>query len=197
MKRGLAPTFKVRVSGGFILLFALIYFFDGSGFIASALPAVTAHEAGHVLVMRLFGARAHKLELSVSGLSLDYIGELGPKGTWLTAAAGPVFGIAYAFIAARLGMLWDSEPLLMSAGFSLILSAFNLLPALPLDGGRVLRFFLSCSRGEAYSKRALERAGLIISFLLLCIGFYFLISRQGYALFFAGVWLLAVQGEAT
>ena len=61
-----------NISAGAILLFALMYFFDGRGLISALMPAVLAHELAHALTLRLCGCRLTRVSVSVFGAEMDY-----------------------------------------------------------------------------------------------------------------------------
>ena len=144
------------------------------------LLAVTAHEAGHLLALRLLGCRVTELRAELSGLCIRYAGSPGRWGEVIAAVSGPLAGLLYALPAARCGAGGE-----LSAGISLLLSIFNLIPALPLDGGRAAEALLG------------DRAARILSFvsaLAVCfIGLALFHRGFGAALALAGFYLLAFQ----
>jgi Zn-dependent protease len=184
------PHLKINISSGFLLLMAIIYFFDSCGIFLAALPALIVHEGGHILAMRLFGARPTALRAGISGFALDFSGDISCHGEFLTTLSGPFFGLCFAFLCARLAVIFESEYLLSCAGIGLILNCFNLLPALPLDGGRAVSIGAAFFWGNKVSKVI----SLVLSFgisLALCLfGLYFLLDGKGAALLIAGIWLL-------
>ena len=123
-----------NVSAGAVLLFALMYFFDGSGLLSAAAPAICVHEAGHLLPLYLTGHPLRRVSVSLFGLEIDYSGRLQGKTALLCIGGGPLAGLIYAFAACALG----GEFRRMSGAVSFVLTAFNLLPILPLDGGRLV-----------------------------------------------------------
>ncbi|NCC69124.1 MAG: hypothetical protein EOM14_13215 [Clostridia bacterium] len=192
-----APTFRIKLGSGFVLLFAFIYFFDESGFLAALFPTVLVHELGHVISMLFFGAYPTQLKAAFSGFSIDYTGNMIERQEMLTALAGPVFGLVFSFMCARLGRMWNSEYLLMCAGLGFILNSFNFLPAEPLDGGRVLSFALQNTLGSEKAGPIVRISGMLTSFLLLVSGMYFISVGYGFSLFLAGIWLFILQQNKT
>lgn len=169
---------KLDVSAGALLIFALAYFFDGSGLFASLLPAAAVHEAGHIAVLLACGARIRRLRLDIFGLRLDYGGSPSRTALLCAALAGPAAGLLYAFPAMRAA----GKSLRMSGAISLLLSCFNLLPALPLDGGRALS--LLC---RARTVRLCSRAAAL---LLMAAGLWALFEYGSLSLLVMGGWLL-------
>ncbi len=191
-RRRLAP-FRLEFGAGFIALLAVIYFFDYEGFVPALIPAVAVHELGHMTALILLGRAPRKLTASLSGFSLDYEGHLRPLPSLFTALAGPFFGLCYSFLCAMCGKLWNNDYLLLSAGIGLIINAFNLLPAFPLDGGRALLSFLSLVMDKRRARRIINALGFITAALLIAAGIFFTITLRSPALAAAGVWLLVMQ----
>jgi len=188
-----APAFRIEFKSSFILMFALIWFFDEGGFLAALVPAMLMHELGHIIFLQLFGARPTKLGATLTGLKIDYSGVMTDAQEMLAALAGPAFGLMFSFLCAWFGRLWDNEYLLMCAGLGFIINIFNFLPVLPLDGGRVLDFFLRVLFREDSAWTVLRITGIITATLLVAAGLYQLSRGFGPALFLAGLWLFILQ----
>jgi Zn-dependent protease len=125
----------------------------GSYFVALALillvyAAVLAHEASHVLVAKALGLRVGRVVLQLLGAVSEILDEpQTPAKEYLVAAVGPLTSVLLAGIAAAIGgalpehsvgwLLADS-----TATINGVVAAFNLLPGMPLDGGRLLRALL-------------------------------------------------------
>lgn len=161
--------------------------------LAALLGAVLAHEAGHLLALRLLGWRFRAPRPEAAGLRIDYAGEDSTAGEILSAAAGPAAGFLYAWAAASLGARLGWEALRLSGELSLLLSIFNLLPAPPLDGGRVAAALLSIWPGGAKGERAAKALGLVTALLLCAAGIWSLLCRRGAAMLIAGATLLSQQ----
>ena len=167
--------FEFSVSPCALLFFALLYFFDDSGFYAALLPAAAVHELGHLLALKTVGLSPRRLSLGPVGMELDYRGELAGLRGAFSIAAGPFFGLVY-------GLLVFSpwEYTRFSGGISIALSIFNLLPVLPLDGGRLLELALG-ERGRAVSRT--------VSLLLAAGGLWLWVGRGMFSAFAMGLWL--------
>lgn len=170
---------KLDVSAGALLIFALAYFFDGSGMLSALLPAAVVHEAGHAAVLLAFGARLRRLRMDIFGLRLDYGGRLSRGALLCSALAGPAAGLLYAFPA----MGAADRGVKMSGAISLLLSGFNLLPALPLDGGRALSALCAA--------RTVRRCSCTAALLLMAAGLWALFEYGALSPLIMGGWLLA------
>jgi len=101
----------------------------------------------------------------------------GPATNLLLAMASAVAyhvllaGFQGGWIAAEGALAWLAEPLLLmvriSLIFNLVLMAFNLIPILPLDGGRILVGVLPA--GLAVRLESLERYGMLIFLLIIAV----------------------------
>lgn len=147
---------QYKISASAILVFAAAYFLDDTGVVSAFFPAVAVHEVGHMIVLCLFGARIRKFSVGIFGLEIDYSGLFSEPKTALSLFAGPLFGALYAVAALRA----QTPFLTLSGSISLILTAFNLIPVLPLDGGRLV----ACLLGE-YGGRRLSRVSSVLLLL--------------------------------
>ena len=107
-----------------------------------------------------------------------------------SAAAGPAAGFAYAFLASFLWRETGQDWLSLSAGLSLLLSIFNLLPAPPLDGGRILAPLLCALLGSKKEKRIGRILGFGVGFILCALGIVSALKGKGAAPLLPGLWLL-------
>ena len=92
------------------------------------------HEAGHWAAARLCGLRVRRLRLDAAGLCMETSPCATRREELLCATAGPAAGLLWLFPALRIGGDWGMRSAVAAAA----VNVFNLLPALPLDGGRLL-----------------------------------------------------------
>jgi Zn-dependent protease/CBS domain-containing protein len=157
-----------KQSGAFTALYILALF-----------ASVLLHELGHTLAARHYGIRTIEIVMfPIGGVSRPERQPAPREELWV-AMAGPavnlVIGIALlAWVAHSVGiqaMERLQEPtdanLAQRIGFgNLLLCVFNLLPAYPMDGGRILRGFLALHRPVEEATRIAAGAGQILAFLL-------------------------------
>ena len=135
----------LKISLFFYLFFAALLALGYVRETVSFLLALVIHELGHVLVAKAQGCKITRLAIQPLGgyLYLDDLLEVQPALERRVALAGPAANLLTAVGAMALA---PYSPQGFSGDFiraSLTLMAFNLLPALPLDGGRLLRGWLA------------------------------------------------------
>ena len=162
------------------------------------LASLLAHELAHALVARRNGVEVESIVLWLLGGVAQLRGEARTPGAdFRIAIVGPLtsLGLAIGFgLAARgLGLLGasglPSGVLAYLAATNAMLAVFNLIPAAPLDGGRVLRAALWRWRGERHAAAVnAARAGRVLGFVLIALGVLQVVT--GYGL--GGVWLALI-----
>ena len=140
------------------MFYPLLYFLDSGGWFAALLPGVCLHELGHWAAVRLCRGRVLSLRLDLAGLCMTTTPFSSRADEIFCALAGPVGGLLWLVPAALLGGEWGDK----SARAALLVNAFNLLPALPLDGGRVLLALTPC-RGLVRCSTLLCALGLFLA----------------------------------
>ena len=186
---------EIEVSPGAILLLSGLIFFDRDGLLSALVPAVIAHELGHILAIAMTRGRISLLSFSSAGLRMDYLAPVDASSEIIMCMLGPVMGLIYAFAASNVGAVINSEYLLCSGGLSLVLSLYNLLPALPLDGGRILKIVLEQLADFKAAKAVMFILSLLTGLALSVAGVFYLARGYGYALIPAGLWIMALSAK--
>ncbi len=123
---------RVRVSAGIYLTLAVALLLLPLRWVMAWLLAVTIHETGHYVALRLCKIPIFAIEISPLGVTM-HTGDLQGKETVFCALAGPFFALLFTAL---------SSVLPCTAVCILFQSLYNLLPVCPLDGGRALRAIL-------------------------------------------------------
>lgn len=165
---------------------------EGPMRVGLGLLALLLHELGHLLTARGLGYRVRSLELWPFGAALTMD---GGAGSLPVSLAGPFCGLTAAAMSLMMLRLLPQTAAVMEPFFllNLTLSAVNLLPAEPLDGGRALAALLARTLGMRRARRFTAWTGLCLGGGLLGLGVYgaFLgVGREG-ALLFAGFLLFS------
>ncbi len=109
----------------------------------------------------------------------------------LVALAGPAASLLLALLAAAWGRQGGGENAYLLTGLSLALGLFNLLPAGPLDGGRILRAFLSHRVGPDAGERVSRVLTVVLACALALPGWWVLRTNGNFTLLLCAGWLLA------
>jgi Zn-dependent protease len=203
--------FEIRIDASWLVIAALIVWSLSRGFIPSVLPGVEPgaaltlaviamlglfaslilHELAHSLVARRYGLPVGRITLFLFGGVAELEDE--PKSAasefWI-AVAGPAMSFAlaalFALVASVAGDGAAGVLVRYLATINLVLGAFNLIPAFPLDGGRVLRAALWQRSGDVLSAtRVASRAGSLLALALMGLGLFSVLSGGGVG----GLWL--------
>lgn len=165
---------------------------------------VVLHELGHALAARRFGIRTRDITLyPIGGVArLESTGNRPWEEFWI-AVAGPAVNVA---IALALGLAWWllylSDPLLtlLPLGqfvywltvLNIWMVLFNLLPAFPMDGGRVLRALLAAPLGQVRATRIAAGVAVVVAALMGVVG---LLYHSPFLVIIAAFIFLAGQQE--
>jgi Zn-dependent protease len=189
---------------------------DGAAYVTTVVSvlllfaSLIAHELGHALMARRLGIEVKKIDLYLFG-GLTQMGRdaATPGEDFKVAIAGPLatFGFILLCLAidlpivgpSRLGhaIVLDSSiqitPVLLSLSWLLLMNvlllAFNLLPAFPLDGGRVARSIVWRVTGDKRRGTTVAaRMGQGFALLMAGFGLWWISSAAS----FGGVWLMAL-----
>lgn len=151
MRIGRVYGIEIHMNNGFLALIGLFFIAGvlGKGLIAFSI--VLLHEFAHVTAARRLGVNVTDIELLPFGGVSRLGGEMviDPSKEVLVAAAGPATNLLLAGIATaiRTNGLWEGELLSFFQQCNIMVASFNMLPALPLDGGRVFRAYLAKRQG--------------------------------------------------
>ena len=169
----------------------------GMAIVAAALffASLLAHEMGHALQARREGIEIDGITLWLFGGVARFKGMFKSAGSeFRIAIAGPlvslVLGGGFALIAWGIGLPAAVDGVASWLGYiNLTLLVFNLLPALPLDGGRVFRSALWAAKGDyAWATHVAAGVGRGFGYLFIAGGIGLLIFRDA----FSGAWLAFV-----
>jgi Zn-dependent protease len=179
---------------------------DLVAFIVLLFVCVVLHEFGHVFAARAYGIRTSDVTLLPIGgvASLERMPEK-PGQEIVVALAGPAVNLVVAaLLAVALGASFDFGQMAQfdDAGASLLgrvaaanvaLCVFNLIPAFPMDGGRVLRALLAIRLGYTRATRVAATIGQGLAFVFALLG---LLGGGPILILIAVFIFLAASGEA-
>ena len=146
------PGFVFKVNPLFLLVIVLLIFAGLGIELLIAFILVISHEFVHLLVAWLSGYEIYKIDIFPFGGMAEYRGllEMDPWQEIKVAICGPLFNLVLVLI---LYLYYGNINFIsiyyidLLIKYNLIIGLFNLLPALPLDGGRILRSVLVARMG--------------------------------------------------
>jgi Zn-dependent protease len=188
-------NFRIHVTFFLLLLFIFISVQNQHGFnkallstlfICSVFVCVLIHEIGHSLIARRFGKEAKSITLLPIG-GVATMEEMPEKPTQeiLMSIIGPLInlviaGILYLFVGHWSGigapnLQPDSVRTFFSGliGVNIMLAIFNMIPAFPMDGGRVLRGILAMRMDHLTATSAAVSVGQALAMVFILFGIFF------------------------
>jgi Zn-dependent protease/predicted transcriptional regulator len=176
-------------------------------FVLALFACVVAHEFGHALMARRYGIRTPDITLlPIGGMArLERIPE-EPREEIAVAVAGPLVNVVIWLVLTIVFGVQGNPVGLVSledtgqsflerlAAINLFLVLFNLIPAFPMDGGRVFRAVLSGSLGRVKATQIAARGGQIIAFIF---GYLGLVSGNPILILVAIFVFMAAMAESS
>jgi Zn-dependent protease len=187
--------FKIGAHWSLFLALGLAAVMSGGAigvvFSAALFVSVLLHELGHAVVARRRG-------VPIEGIDLHFFGGVAklaapprsPDDEIAIAIAGPLVSLALGVLLLAASFVVPLPLLAWLGTANLVLFAFNLLPALPLDGGRVLRAVLARRRGLVDGTTAAVRVSRAVAVGLFVLGVVF---KPTLAILAVLVWVLGTQ----
>lgn len=174
---------------------AVVYWGTGVLSALAFMLSLLAHELAHALVAQRFGVGVDRIDLwLLGGVSRLSSPPRSPRAEFLIAVAGPATSVVVAILVGALGIgfgAWGAPalittPLLWLAITNGVLAVFNLVPAAPLDGGRVLAAAVWWRTGDEHrGTKAATVAGRMFGLVLVAFGL-----MQVFAGALTGLWLV-------
>ncbi|WP_312334744.1 M50 family metallopeptidase [Anaerospora hongkongensis] len=146
MHTGKVAGTQIILNNWFLVLLGLFALAGMLGKVLIVFGAIICHELAHAGTAHLLGFKVREIELLPFGgvARIDRLNEAAPVQDMLIAAAGPLCSLVLAAITHLMmtKFAYRHEEWFFFLQVNIMLACFNLLPALPLDGGRIFRAWL-------------------------------------------------------
>lgn len=203
----------IRLHFTFLLLLVFLIFIGIGGkqsglttavYVLALFASVLLHEIGHALVARAYGVRTLEIVMYPIGGVSRLEGQPKPRQEPLIAIAGPLVNLIIGVVLLatqhdflpleKLTVPTDANLIERIGVGNVLLGLFNLLPAYPMDGGRILRSLLALWKS---ADEATQIAARVSRFLAVAMGLFGLLSSNFLLVFVAlFVYLGAAQESA-
>ena len=176
----------------------LTYWLMGLAGAIGLFVSIIIHEFSHSLVARKYGLEIRGITLFIFGGVAEMKGEpSSPKAEFFMAIAGPIASLLLSILFGILYQIGDMIELPVPAmgilgylsGINMLLVLFNMVPAFPTDGGRILRSVLWWIKGDIYwATRLASRISLMFAMTIMFVGFLNLLGGN----FIGGLWWILI-----
>ena len=194
---------EVILNNWFLVLIAVFAAAGMSGKIILVFSAVIWHELAHALMAAGLGYKVKQVELLPFGATarIERLADAGAESEIMIAAAGPLASMVLAalcYMGLDRSSSWQ-DVLIFYGQVNVLLAAFNLLPALPLDGGRILRAILSRRRSYREATIIVVNISKVIAILLMAgaTAEYYLAKSINLTVIIAALFLIVTSRAET
>ena len=187
MRIGRIKGCELRIHPLLFLLFAAAIFVDGFVLLLISFAAVLYHEICHVLVAVMCGFSIKRIEVLPFGSVAQIQGlfEEHPHAEMLIALAGPAANVLLVMVLVTInhytGHTFPYREEFIQANFQLAI--FNLLPFLPMDGGRVLRSIMAHYISLGKATRIAADMGILGGTIMTVVGAMGYLGNPGLMVF--------------
>lgn len=182
---------KFKVSVGFLGLICLMLYIDKSGLILPVIFAVILHEAGHLFALLLLKCKPERVELKVGAVGIfgDFL--LKPKGEFIMFLSGSLVNI-FCFSVLYIIYVFLKNPQILNYSLvMLVVGVMNLLPVIGLDGGSLMKIFLSSFLKISTASNITLVFSVVTSIAITVLGIsIFLNTKTNPSLVLLGIYLL-------
>ncbi|MDF2547060.1 MAG: hypothetical protein K0R93_1958 [Anaerosolibacter sp.] len=182
----------IEIKINYLLCFTFIIFFI-FGYIENAIISfiiVFLHELSHTIVAKILGYHIHDIEIFPFGgvARVEELISINPKDEIFIAVAGPIANLLMAFIGYYMyyGLSIQNERIVFFVFSNVMIGIFNLIPILPLDGGRIIRAYLAYFIGFKKATKIIVNISKLCSVAIFLLGGYMI--RYNYLnIFLSGI----------
>lgn len=189
-------SLKITIHWSFLVLGILMAIYGKLPSFLCCLACVILHEMGHSVVGRKLGYKLNMITLMPYGAMLSGKNSIFKSQDEIKIAiAGPLVNV---FLILFCIIIWCIFPSIYNFTYLFVLAniytfCFNLLPAFPLDGGRILNAVLSKKTSKIKAEKTVKIIGYIITSILFILFFISFFYKLNYMLGINALFLLIAQ----
>lgn len=157
---------RIKISFLFFAMLTMLFVVDKKGLALITVASVALHELGHIAALCFFKSQPDEIVFGIFGIRIQqnkYI--LSDFKQAIVVLCGPLVNVVLFAVFFLANLAFEGQILLMISAVNLIMGVFNLLPILPLDGGRILFYLL----GLFFDEKIVCGIMRIVCIVLLCV----------------------------
>jgi stage IV sporulation protein FB len=154
------------------LLIGLLFVFLSVEMTISIILVVLLHEMAHAFTAKKKGYNVNKIELNFYGGVAEITSHMSVKDTLIVVAAGPLTNLVLAALAFGINIFLPLSFWTEFIYINLVLFVFNILPIMPMDGGRILMSILQLFKVKS-ANRITYTTSLICSIIMFVFSIIF------------------------
>lgn len=184
---------SLKIHPVFLAVVAISVLLGNAGLVMAFMLAVVVHECAHIITAKAVGLNVESMYVLPFGCAAEISGYGNAEYAKeiITAAAGPAMNIFTACTLTLLPQKYLDDTMMLFVWTNVIIAAVNMLPVLPLDGGRIMMAVMKSFINERTAWRILNGLGAAAGAVMCCAGFYVILNGSLNATWFImGMFLL-------
>lgn len=164
---------KIKVSFWFFAMLTMLFVIDKKGVALIALVCVALHELGHIAALCFFDNQPDEIVFGIFGIRIQqnkYI--LSDFRQTVVVFCGPLVNIVLFFAFLLANLFFEKQIFLIISATNLVMGIFNLLPIIPLDGGRILFYLLGLFLTDKTVRRIMRVICSVMLVVLILAGLF-------------------------
>jgi stage IV sporulation protein FB len=169
---------SLKIHPVFLAVVIISLFLGNAGLVMALMLALVVHECAHIITAKAVGLNVESLYVLPFGCAAEISGYGNAEYAKeiITAAAGPALNIFTACTLTLLPPRYLDEMMMLFVWTNVIIAAVNMLPVLPLDGGRIMMAVMKNFINERTAWRILNGLGVAAGLVMCCVGFYVILN---------------------